>query len=316
MDIVLCTDTNYILPAQVTICSVCVNNPNEQLTFHVVTDAVSRQSVEKLAVAINQWHQEVRFYTMDVSKCNCLPFGRSDQPGHASMASYYRLFLASLLPEAVEKVIYLDCDMIVRQSLTSLWAIDLSGYAVGCVDDMSNLDPSKFNTLRYYPSEGYFNAGMLLVNLAYWREHELEDRFLEFARQYPERIVFHDQDVMNYVLRKEKMRLPLMYNVQDGFLYDTIHFLVWPYEDEYEQAIKKPCIIHYSIRFKPWHADSEHPWKEEYRKYVRMAGLELKDFPQRKEKKNLYQRFRPVLVKMGLLSPLVTFRKDVALGKA
>ena len=310
MDVVLCTDANYVQPSEVAICSICYNNEMD-ITFHIVTDALSRKKVEELRPVIKKWDQKVEFYTVDDKKCSYLPYGRSDQPTHASMASYYRLFLASLLPADVDKLLYLDCDMIVRHSLADLWQTDMRECAIAGVDDMSSMDADKYNTLKYYPAEGYFNAGMLLINLKYWRDNNLESEFLEFARMYPERIVFHDQDILNFVLRDRKLRLPFTYNVQDGFLYDTIHFLMWPYEEEYQEAITDPCIVHYSIRFKPWHKDCMHPWKDEYLKYLKLAGLNVDSFPQRKENLNLYQRLRPLLVKCGFLSPLLSFSSKI-----
>lgn len=311
LHIVLCTDSNYVMPARVAISSVCVSNQGTEVLFHIVTDEQSKSEVEILRQETEKWKQRICFYVVDSGKCSSLPYGRFGQPTHASMASYYRLFLASLLPSDVDKLLYIDCDMIVRHPLDSLWQTDMNGYAIAGVDDMSNMDADKYNTLKYYPAEGYFNAGMLLINLKYWRENYLENEFLDFARTYPERIVFHDQDILNYVLRDRKLRLPFTYNVQDGFLYDTIHFIMWPFEDEFNEAITDPCIVHYSIRFKPWHKDCLHPWRDEYLKYVKLAGLDIDSFPQRKEHLNLYQRLRPLLVKFGFLSPLLSFSSKI-----
>ena len=313
IDIVLCLDTNYLLPAKVTICSICVNNKDADLTFHIITDPKSKDVVSSLSGETGRWNQKIQLYTIEPDMCEGLPFGRPDQPTHASIASYYRLFLASVLPDTVEKVLYFDCDMIVRHSLAPLWDMDISQYSILACDDMYDMDAAKYNTLHYYPSEGYFNAGFLLVNLKYWRENDAERMFLDYAQKHPERIIFHDQDVLNVVLKDSKYRLPFKYNVQDGYLYDTIHFLKWPYEGEYEEAIRNPHVIHYSIRFKPWHKDSNHPWRKEYLKYVALAGLDIKDFPARAERLSLYQRLRAVLVKLGFFSPLLQFRTGIEL---
>ena len=72
---------------------------------------------------------------------------------------------------------------------------------------------------RYSPSLGYFNAGVLLVNLRYWRENNLSESFFEIINKYPERLRYHDQDVLNIVLKEIKLTLPLKYNVQHGYFF-------------------------------------------------------------------------------------------------
>ena len=90
-------------------------------------------------------------------------------------------------------------------------------YAAGVIPDMSIDDIRIYNRLQYSPSLGYFNAGVLLVNLRYWRENNLSESFFEIINKYPERLRYHDQDVLNIVLKEIKLTLPLKYNVQHGY---------------------------------------------------------------------------------------------------
>ena len=123
-----------------------------------------------------------------------------------------------MLNSDIDKVLYLDSDIVVDKSLETLWNSNISNYAVGCVTDMSEAKHD-YNRLDFDPKLGYFNAGVLLINLKYWRDHHIIDEFVNIIINHPEMIEQHDQDVLNIVLCKNKFTLPLTYNVQNGFLF-------------------------------------------------------------------------------------------------
>ena len=315
MDIAICTDNNYVMPAGVLICSICENNADERINFHVVSDdKLTNDSKHSLSEVVNQYNQNISFYCIDNHLNSLLPVGRENQLKHITIATYYRLFLINILPSEIDKVLYLDCDIIVRHSLKDLWNTDISDYAIGCVADQREASIDFYNRLRYSQNLGYFNAGVLLINLAYWREYGVQDEFIEFLRNYPERVVNHDQDVLNYVLRNKKKKLPLKYNVQTGFLTKELK-ISWEYEDELRDAISKPCVIHYLNREKPWMKGCDHPFKLEFFKYRQLT--KWRDCPLQKCKVKLSAkvRIRNFLSILGVVSriKLYDFRDDLKL---
>lgn len=191
------------------------------------------------------------------------PMSESYQTGHlSSMATYYRLYMTEVLPSFVSKVLYLDGDIIVRDSLKLLWNTDISGVAVAAVTDTANNTMMPYDFLRYSPSLGYFNAGVLLINLDYWRENRVLDTFLQFVREHPERLHSHDQDVLNYCFRNAKITLPIKYNVMTEFSKKDAHnWLSWEYEEQLEEAQKHPVIVHFAVAPKPWHSDCPNPYR-------------------------------------------------------
>ena len=270
MNILCCTDHNYITPTCVTIYSACINNQDISIKFYIISNPdVTEEDKTKLKNITSKYHHTIEFISAPTitKRTECFTVNKEGQPKHITIASYYRLFLADLLPKEIEKIIYLDSDLIVRNSLEEMYSYNIEDYAVGAIPDMFEGYIEPYNRLRYPQSMGYFNAGVLLININFWRKNNLLEKFIEFATLHPERIVAHDQDILNYVLRNNKLRLPLKYNTQNGFLYKNVG-ISWEYEKEIEDAIKNPFILHYTGS-KPCEKVCTHPYRDEYLKYYK-----------------------------------------------
>lgn len=269
MNIACCTDHNYIMPTGVMMTSVCMNHPHTHVTFYIICDKnVTEQDKLDLKTIVSKHQHDVEFIPAPqiTDETKCFTIGKEGQPSHITLASYYRLFLAELLPLEVEKIIYLDSDIIVRHSLLEMYNTTISEVAVAAVTDSEEGLIYKYNNLRYEQELGHFNAGVLLINVKYWREHQLLKEFIAFATKYPERIKLHDQDILNYVLRLRKKVLSLKYNVQSGFFLKKLS-ISWKYESELKEAIEDPYILHFCD--KPWKEGCEVPYKEEFFYYQR-----------------------------------------------
>ena len=189
-----------------------------------------------------------------------------------SFSSYARLFVASMLPESVNRILYLDSDMVVNDSLSALWQTDLQGNIVGAVQDFVN-DTTK-DAVGVERTSPYFNAGMLLIDLYAWRAEKVEDSCLHCIEKHDGNVTHHDQGVLNEVLHGRCTFLPIRYNLM------TIHYIFdrrklkkyyqdhAPFyrEEEVEEAKAHPAILHYTPSFttRPWVAHCKHPRKDLY----------------------------------------------------
>ena len=270
--IVCTTDKNYVMPTGVMIKSLSVNNNEEQIIFHVVVDeSVSTEQKNELnKVVCNNPQHSLHFYLVDESLFDDFPqLGASNPKLFITKATYYRLLFAEILPDSINKVIYLDCDMIIMESISELWNTDISHYAIAAVTDMSE-SIHDFHRLGYSQDLGYFNAGLLLINLAYWRERKAKSLFWDLIKNNPERIKFHDQDVLNICFKGEKKMLPFKWNFQDGFIYksELMELDEEKYHQELVVARQNPVIIHYTSMAKPWHVECLNPYKKYFFKYL------------------------------------------------
>lgn len=266
MHIVCCTDSNYIMPTGIMLKSLFVSNENSEIHVHVIADDNVTDSDKQALTSI--CHGAISFYTAEGINCDFPNIGITNK--HVTVASYYRLFLSQVLPENIDKVIYLDGDIIVNDSLEGLWHTDVSQYAIGCVKDMDEIPNLK--RIDYPKEQGYFNAGVLLINIAYWRKYHLQDVFLQYMKENGHRLVYHDQDVLNFTLYNQKVWLPMKYNVQNGFLFKSRFQLFCKNieSDDLKEAQEHPCIIHYTLS-KPWKQYSLSPYKRNFMKIKKLT---------------------------------------------
>ena len=299
IEIVVCTDHKFIMPAGVMIHSVCKNNKDLTINFHLIVDKSvteeDKQDLRDVAVGMS-----IQFYAVDRRLFRSMPLLEGITP-----AAYYRLLLPRALPEELHKVLYLDCDIIVRHSLLPLWETDIDGCALAAVIDSSESDIKVYNRLKYSPSLGYFNSGVLLINLDYWRSNNIDDEIESFLKYHLSRVHFPDQDILNYVLREKKKSLPIKYNTQTCFLWrpEMSVFNYWKYEKEILEARKDPVIFHYVTCIKPWIEGSNHPYKSTFVKYqneTKWRGCVWKK-PQRPFMVKVRSHLKNILVEMGLI---------------
>lgn len=185
------------------------------------------------------------------------PYEKAYQVRGISAGTYLRLALPALLPEA-DKILYLDADVLVRDSLLSLWETPLEGKVLAAVKGAVNLsDKWKWNSDRPYwhllseMKGAYINAGVTLLNLAEVRKRGLEKRWNEMAG---ERFYYQDQDILNITCQGAIAYLPPKYNrlayLEDKDFGQFITEGIFT-QEECKEALQSPVILHYAGD-KPW----------------------------------------------------------------
>ena len=303
IEIVACTDHKYVMPTGVMIHSVCKNN-DQQIRFHVIVDeSVTEDDKADLRdVAVGE---TVVFYTVDNDLFSSMPLVHN-----TTKATYYRLLIPQILPDNIQRVLFLDGDIIVRHSILPLWKTDLDGFAVAAVTDADESLIEKYNRQKYLPVYGHFNAGVMLMNLNYWRKKNIHDEIKSYIENHYDSIRYCDQDILNYVLKDSKLTLPIKYNTQTQFLFvlEKACYDYWKYEKEVLLAREDPVIVHYNIPSgKPWLNDSIHPYRSTFVKYqneTKWKG-QVWEKPKRpfwvKVLTHSYDAFEKLLIKVRLI---------------
>lgn len=273
MDIACSTDNGYVMPTGVMLTSLFENNKDADITIHVLDGGLTKESKKDIEDIVYRYGKNIIFHDIDANLFKDFPMDEKYQVSHIhSMATYYRLYLTKLLPENISKVLYLDGDIIINDKLDDLWNTDVSKVAIAAAPDATNNQIVHYNQLRYPMSCGYFNAGVLLINMEYWREHNVLTDFLSLIRNHPERLASHDQDVLNYCFYDRKMFLPVKYNAMNYSFYKIMYSpLSWEFEDQILDSQEHPAIIHYAAVPKPWHKDCLHPRKKDFEYYKSMT---------------------------------------------
>jgi lipopolysaccharide biosynthesis glycosyltransferase len=168
--------------------------------------------------------------------------------GHLTSGMYLRLFMAEYLENDIEKVLYLDSDLIVCGDISDMWGLDLGDYYLGAAPEPYYKQRSRLN---FGPGDLYINSGVLLVNLAKWRSDNVSRRFIDFAEANIESLQSPDQDILNCVLRGKIINIGYRWNWQalfPRFLPDELGLST----EEYAGMRRSPSLIHYTSRYKPW----------------------------------------------------------------
>ena len=245
INVALAPDDNYAYYASVVIKSIVANSKNpENCIFWILDGGLSDKSKSYLTKAASN----VEFLEIDKEI-----FSEFTGKGYISISAWYRFALSKLLPKTISKILYLDCDVAVNSDLQEMFEIDINDYAIAAIKDCIW---KKFNK-RVNLDSGYhyFNSGVMLINVEYWREHNVEERLFGFLKESPDRMKMLDQSVLNVVLGKEYKELPLQWNVQ--YVPSYIEECCYG-KKEFQEAMSSPKIIHFVNRFKPW--DTQLGW--------------------------------------------------------
>lgn len=266
--IVACFDKDFAIPSSVMVYSTCVNNPEVNIDFHIIADeSVTEENKKDLLEIVSIFKgKTVVFYNIDNKITDSFPLIKGI---HLTRAAYYRLFLSEILPTTIEKVLYIDGDCIVRHSLQGLWHVDITDYAIGATFDAFEGCSELYERLGYSSYQRYFNSGVLLINLYYWRNHGIINDCIQYIHKNPDKIIWADQDVMNAVLQKKRLSIPIKYNLQTNILYDPPCWDYQKYKNEVEEGLKNPVIVHFSGDNKPWnkYCIFPHPYSNSFYKY-------------------------------------------------
>lgn len=237
---------NYIIPAATCLLSILKSSHIED-RYHVIcllSEELSSVEIEKLK-GIDSNNQLTYTFLDLKGKLNDVYV---DQ--RYTIAASYRLLLPDLLPE-YDKVLYLDCDIIVRNNLAQLYhTTNLENNYLGAVLEASlDFQEANIRKLGCKPGE-YFNSGFLLMNLQKMREDGMVNKFLDGLKV--DYLEFPDQDVLNIQCRNKVLPLPPHYNsIRTFYLPQYKKFFLQKYSEKEWKEVQKHGNIHYTGE-KPW----------------------------------------------------------------
>ncbi len=242
--VAFCISDNYSSIVAVTLQSFVDHHTNESVfIFHIVSEAMSADNLAYLKSVIAprpSW--QLVYHPIEKKNLAHIP------TGPFTIHTWYRIFLDQLLPEEVEKVLYLDADTLIASSIDELFQIPLENVAIGAAKDQQNFIIATKQRIGLPQQHTYVCAGVLLMNLSYWRKHNIAQQILDWAIANAHRLGCPDQDAINVVLREKTVVLPAKWGIiARNFLYDAFY-----QTEEAAEAYHHPCIIHYA-GCAPWY---------------------------------------------------------------
>lgn len=275
MDIVVVysSDDNYAQHTGVSIASLLDNNKHfDSIYIYIIDNEISKVNKDKLIEISNSYRREITFIDFNAYKS----IFQLNMQWNISISAYARLFISSIIPININKVLYLDCDTIIVDKLDELWSTDINQYYVAGVEDTVNSYTKTAVGINI--NDKYINSGMLLVNLKKWRQDNIEEKFSEFIKNANGSVTHHDQGVINGVLFKKMKILNPKFNIMTVYYTMKRQDIISYYGIDYEfyseitikQALKEPVCIHFTPGFttRPWIKGCKHPKKQIYLDYL------------------------------------------------
>ncbi|MGL5820474.1 MAG: glycosyltransferase family 8 protein [Sarcina sp.] len=273
MNILYSTDDKYSKFAGVSMISLFESNMNcNEINIHLVNNCISSVNLKNIEIICKKYKRRLKVYNIDDFFEKNLITDKFPKSGYA------RLFLSKI---KVDKIIYLDCDTIILNSLEELWKTDLGDFIIGGVQD--NVAAYFIEYTSMNKTSLYINSGVFLANVKKFRELDLEKKFIEFISVYNGKVPHHDQGVLNGVLENKIKRLHPKYNSMSQFwelnatkvkkLYNLKEYYT---EEELHEAKENPVIVHFISKFfgRPWEVECSHPLKQFYLDYLEKSPWE------------------------------------------
>jgi lipopolysaccharide biosynthesis glycosyltransferase len=224
MLIVLAANETYAMPLATTLRSITETNPRSwPLEFWILHDGISETTQKKVLYSLPEKSASIVWVPVEMNLFTSFSPGARD---YITKIVYARLLIPQLFPASLAKVLYLDADLLVLEDLRELWQTDLGGAALGAVPDFSlhtsflnrGFDPelgrSRYGGLP--PVRAYFNSGVLLIDLARWREEKISEKAFAYLEANPHS-PHMDQDALNFTADKKWAALDPRWNIQNHY---------------------------------------------------------------------------------------------------
>ncbi|WP_407579174.1 glycosyltransferase family 8 protein [Citrobacter koseri] len=245
-------DRNFLFGSGISMTSVLVNNPDIDVHFYVVTDYIDDEYLESVERLTQMYGTTVTVLVFDNEAFRKLPSTKA-----WTYAMYYRYFAFEYLSRELDSVLYLDADIVCKNSLQELTDIHFSGEYAAVINDIDEVRLKSGKRLGIPElNQGYFNSGVVFANLRIWREKNLLSSAFAILHERQKELLYFDQDILNILFVGNVILLRRDFNC----IYGVDQELKNKNEEIYQDYITESTVlIHYVGVTKPWHTWANYP---------------------------------------------------------
>src|SRR5690606_25321038 len=205
INIALCSDENYIKYCCTVISSIVSNTQNlEKIKFHILTPGLSSQTKNR----IKEWGKTTKI-NITINTANTDEF-KNINTGRFSTSALLRLNIEKYLPPNINKLIYLDSDVIILDDIAKIYMQGLEENTIAAVLDLATDQNHSYSLLNN--NNNYFNSGVLIIDMEKWKKLNILKKSLDILNS--KKLKYPDQDALNLIFDGQWKRLSLRYNFQ------------------------------------------------------------------------------------------------------
>lgn len=271
LNVLVQSDEKYAPFAGVMLTSLFKNNQDiGQITVYLMTSDMSKKNRDRFQILAEQYHREIKF--VDSKEIDSLMEAYHAPRWRGSYTAYYRLFALSIIEDEIDRLVYLDADMVVIGSLSELITCDLGDNILGMCLEIAGIHAKLIKSDSKY----YYNSGMVVFDVKKWIECRGTDRVIEHMNNVHAAYPYPDQDMINLLFSKSIATMspkynffPTAYAFEDPNIWkDAYGGSNYYLEKEVMSAKQSPVILHCLRVFglRPWD-EGKHPYKDVWNKY-------------------------------------------------
>lgn len=264
--LILTTDANYLPAACICLTSAFLATPDADFKTYIVTDEPGDELHRATKWFRLTFHRDVAVITVKREELRqfVVSLGHVSRTLYQSLAAFLRLLTPAMLPD--ESFLYLDCDMVVQDSLRPLLDLELGGWLAAAVRDGISEEESRLR-LRFGDGEPYYNSGTMVVNARAWRKHNYLAKLRRLTQEPGRTYKLADQDLINVLCRDRILPLDERWN----FTQHNLFFKGW---DGFDPDAFRG-IFHFTSAVKPWMAWCPPPARRLYERYASVSPLRM-----------------------------------------
>lgn len=270
IELLFTLDEGYLAPLKVALLSIYDNHPRQSLRIWLVHERISTESIASLQTFCDYLGFELQVIKVDGSNWASAP-----TVARYPKEMYFRLLAGEILPKEVTKVLYLDPDILVINSLSDLWKLELEQHLLAAATHTGLLDvATPINKVRLDLDHEYYNSGVMLLNLTQARQKVQWADISRVIEKYAHFLVLPDQDILNYLYGKYALTIPEERWNYDARMYGK-YFTRSLSKHDLHWVMANTSILHFCGKPKPWDKKHDNRFTALYLSYQkRVAQLE------------------------------------------
>lgn len=270
INVLFTLDSNYVPQLHVLLTSLALNNPGETFHLYLMHRDLSQSELLQIARRADAYNWQFTPVRVDERL-----FSEAPVTKQYPQEMYYRLLAAHLLPHGVERVLYLDPDILVINPLRPLWETNLDGYLFAAAAHTGKTElVSSVNRVRLNVENDYFNSGVLLMDLVQARREIKPQDLFDYAAKHPNTLLLPDQDMLNSLFGVQVLALEDViwnYDARDYHGY----FITSGGRADVDWVMSHTAILHFCGKAKPWREGYRYRFGVLYKHYEQLTRHEL-----------------------------------------